>query len=852
MNIIKSEKPLGRRIKTYTVKIISIILAVMMTAVLLPENFSSNASSEDCYSYILPLKYEDVYIGKKYLYFKTGGKWGRASHEGEILSEAIYNSLDEALVKTTPAATKSSFTPFQSEKGKYGYKNGSGDVVIEPIYDIVANTFENGNAIVCFNGKYGIINTSGEVLFDFVCDTLHKSSEYGFYAYTQNERYGFINSEFKITAIPFLRAVNVVMHEDYVLYEAQGGKFGLASYDGKILTGAIWDYIRPFSEGLAAVGVNTDFYGINVRWGYINKSGTSIIPAIYDSYDDDALDFNEGVAGVCEGDSSYYIDKTGKIVLRLPAGVFPITSFIRGLAVVSENLTKYYINKSGDRVIEAKKGIKWYRASALNDNDIAVVSSSFDIFTSGFSGVIKYTGNTPSSWAAPEIEKAISGGFVPEDLRGLYTSAMTRAEYCRLAVSLIESYRGKKISEIVPILPKSPFIDTNDSYVLYSQSLGIVEGRGGGIFDPRGIINRQEAAKILVNTYSCCLYLPSHTQKKPDYIDSGKIENWAESGIWYMNEWGVMIGVGDNYFDPLGTYTREQSIITMTRLYDSLRQNALVTYYLSPAINIVDSSNNVINSGFDNNFILKISVPPSWTLDNSSDIIKFISPTGKTMAEIENISVWKDGPAPEFKTDIYLTSYNFDLSDNIRSVIRFREAPSADKKAVAESVKLYNHSLPKIDESLEDHVIISFERSREALSWFTGAGLSARININKLASNAVFKTNTNNNTSYSVTENNGFVRVGDYEIKNYSELTAYLNTLFNEKTVALLLEMDLYRDINGELYKYAPAFTSNTSEPLSARIPINRKIIRDSDKKIILSLSSSSYTYSYSSAWLWD
>ena len=35
-----------------------------------------------------------------------------------------------------------------------------------------------------------------------------------------------------------------------------------------------------------------------------------------------------------------------------------------------------------------------------------------------------------------------------------------------------------------------------------------------------------------------------------------------------MQKSGVMGGVGDNKFDPKGSYTREQSIITMLRTHD--------------------------------------------------------------------------------------------------------------------------------------------------------------------------------------------------------------------------------------------------------------------------------------------
>lgn len=58
-----------------------------------------------------------------------------------------------------------------------------------------------------------------------------------------------------------------------------------------------------FSEGLAAVQKNG-------KWGFINTAGKVVIPFKYD----EALDFDDDIAEVMQGDKVFYIDKTGKLI----------------------------------------------------------------------------------------------------------------------------------------------------------------------------------------------------------------------------------------------------------------------------------------------------------------------------------------------------------------------------------------------------------------------------------------------------------------------------------------------------------------------------------------------------------
>lgn len=59
----------------------------------------------------------------------------------------------------------------------------------------------------------------------------------------------------------------------------------------------------------------------------------------------------------------------------------------------------------------------------------------------------------------------------------------------------------------------------------------------------------------------------AHTEIRFEYSDAQEASDWAQPFIQEVSNLGVMLGVAEGIFDPLGTYTREQSMITMLRLY---------------------------------------------------------------------------------------------------------------------------------------------------------------------------------------------------------------------------------------------------------------------------------------------
>src|SRR5690348_3746874 len=87
-----------------------------------------------------------------------------------------------------------------------------------------------------------------------------------------------------------------------------------------------------------------------LKYGLIDKTGKVVVAAEYDEIDD----FSEGLAGVKKGKERFYIDRTGKIVIRFKREVERAEKFSEGLAAVREFDRTGYIDKTGQMVIPLK------------------------------------------------------------------------------------------------------------------------------------------------------------------------------------------------------------------------------------------------------------------------------------------------------------------------------------------------------------------------------------------------------------------------------------------------------------------------------------------------------------------
>ena len=169
-----------------------------------------------------------------------------------------------------------------------------------------------------------------------------------------------------------------------------------------------------------------------------------------------------------------------------------------------------------------------------------------------------------SDWAAEDINRAILLNLVPQTLPSNYTQPATRAEFAALAVMMFETAVGGEI------VARVTFNDTSDVNVEKAAGIGVVTGVGGGNFAPYDILTREQAAVMLARLARAVRQSPL-PQQAATFADNAEISAWAIEGVGQIQAAGIMGGVGNNMFAPQEPYTREQSIITILRLFDLLR-----------------------------------------------------------------------------------------------------------------------------------------------------------------------------------------------------------------------------------------------------------------------------------------
>jgi len=177
--------------------------------------------------------------------------------------------------------------------------------------------------------------------------------------------------------------------------------------------------------------------------------------------------------------------------------------------------------------------------------------------------------DTADAWVRDSITEAYNKGFIPEELQNNYQSVISRAEFCRMAVKWVKYITGKDIDAILAERDLSrnseAFSDTNDSDILAAFALGITNGVGDNRFDPDGEFTREQAATMIMNT--CKAIGADISDSHPSgFLDMDSVSSWAVDGVKIVFANGIMQGKGGNNFSPKGTFTIQESIVTLNNI----------------------------------------------------------------------------------------------------------------------------------------------------------------------------------------------------------------------------------------------------------------------------------------------
>jgi hypothetical protein len=191
---------------------------------------------------------------------------------------------------------------------KYGFKDRSGKIVIEPQFTDSVHGFSDGVAVVSVGEKdekkFGIINKKGKWV---------------------------LQPSYKSMGKPYDGMVNVDV----------GNKCGYVNTKGEVVIAAQFTKCWRFSEGMAAV-----WPGGKSNVGYIDKTGKMVIGPNFDL----GGEFSDGLATVRVDGKYGYIDKQGEYVIKPQFNYADL--FINGIARVKDGKKEQYITKDGKVFME--------------------------------------------------------------------------------------------------------------------------------------------------------------------------------------------------------------------------------------------------------------------------------------------------------------------------------------------------------------------------------------------------------------------------------------------------------------------------------------------------------------------
>ena len=324
------------------------------------------------------------------------------------------------------------------------------------------------------------------------------------------------------------------------MVQNEAGRYGAIDKTGRTVLPFQYQELWPYSEGLAP-------FRLGGKYGYLDPSGQTAIPARYER----ATGFSGGYAAVYDGERAFLIDRRGREVTG------------------SDKLdTETYFREGAD-------GTK----TAVNPGEYVVIEEGGQY---GF-GRLEFLPPLPEAgemdaWAYGEVVAAVEADLVPVELQCLYRQNITRAQFCTLIVQVVQRSEEKDIRTVVreetgrslyDWVGDYPFADTAGADVMAAYALGIVSGRGEGTFDPYAPITRQEAAAFLYRTAKV-LGMETAGVAESAFADHDQVGVWFRDAVAFAADRGVMGSTGANRFSPLAGYTRDQSFVTVHRLFQAL------------------------------------------------------------------------------------------------------------------------------------------------------------------------------------------------------------------------------------------------------------------------------------------
>ncbi|MCL2197436.1 MAG: S-layer homology domain-containing protein [Defluviitaleaceae bacterium] len=188
---------------------------------------------------------------------------------------------------------------------------------------------------------------------------------------------------------------------------------------------------------------------------------------------------------------------------------------------------------------------------------------------------LPFTDPTLSVWAEQAVTQAILRGVIPHNLMSDFNRPITNVEFSDLVGTMYMAFLGgiigiydipvleQEIAERITALTGEDNINAED-FLRRAVTVNLCEST----FSPYETITRERAAVVFSHLVEIILKYPIKDIPPVAFTDTASLAPHAVAAIEKMQTMGIMGGVCENTFSPNAIFTREQSIVTIMRIFD--------------------------------------------------------------------------------------------------------------------------------------------------------------------------------------------------------------------------------------------------------------------------------------------
>ncbi len=239
---------------------------------------------------------------------------------------------------------------------------------------------------------------------------------------------------------------------------------------------------------------------------------------------------------VSDGNNEFSNFGNGKLYISVP--------YNKPTGEKAENIFIYHLIDNGVEIV---------KYSEYNNGNVNFITGHLSSYAIGYN-YLSFTDVPINSWYENAVNFVSSRNLftgINEQLfdpNGLMTRAMFATVLSRLDNADLSKYTSSQFKDV----------DINSWYgksVAWAVDKGIVKGYGNNNFGPNDNITREQMA-VMLESYINYKGIEIEGTSKADFVDNNIINSWAKDSVEAMQAYGLIKGVGNNYFAPLNTADR--------------------------------------------------------------------------------------------------------------------------------------------------------------------------------------------------------------------------------------------------------------------------------------------------------